>query len=218
MPICMVIGAQPASIVYCDNAGQLTAPGTQSNWVFAGTSIGAVASDRLVIVIAAYINTVSTAATCTIAGVAATEVTGCAIRSTAGGSTEVQVKMFTRVVSAGTTATIVVSTGTATGCFIGVWSAYDLLSTTATDTARDYAAGTSVSLNLNVDALGVACGYGLTPNAVTWTGLTEDVDAAVAGIRNSGASVASTAGATPLTVTVNTSPGTGATMCAASFR
>ncbi len=217
MVMCMVIGGRPASITNTDNAGSLTAPATQTSWTFTGTSIGTASADRLVIVAVAYINTAATSATCTIAGGSATEITGCAIRSTGGGSTEIQFKMFRRVVASGTTATIVVNTGTATGCFIGVWSAYDLRSTTEVDTSRDEAAGTSVVLDLNVSAGGVACGYAVVPNAVTWTGLTEDFDTVVS-IRHTGASKAQSLTASPLTARINTSPGTAGIGCAASFR
>lgn len=214
MPICMIIGAPPASIVYGTNTGSLTAPTTNTSWSFPGCSIGPAANDRLVIVGTFYLNTATTAASCTIGGIAATEVTGCHIRS----ASDIEIRLFKAVVPTGTTATVVVNTGTATGCFIGVWSAYDLISTTAVDSSvHAPAAGTTVILDLNVSAGGVVCAMGITPNAVSWTGLTQDYDR-INSVWQSGASDAFTGAATPQTVRVNTAPGTGAVMCAVSFR
>lgn len=216
-PICMVIGATPASIVYNTNNGRFTGPTTNTSWSFSLTPIGTATATRLVIVGAFYINTAASAATCTIGGISATEITACHIRTATGSGTETELRLFAATVPTGTSATVVVNTGTATGCWIGVWSAYDLISTTAVDTAKQAPAGTTVTLDLNVSAGGVACGMGLTPNAVTWTGFAEDFDR-INTVWTSGGSVESAAGATPMTVRVATSPGTGSVMCAASFR
>ena len=127
--------------------------------------------------------------------------------------------MFARTVTSGTTASIVVNTGSASGCWIGVWSAYYLRSNTAVDAAAYYASGTTNILDLNVSARGVACGFGIMPNAVAWTGMTEEHDAITAGVWMTGATyTAGASGSSPRTVRINTSPGAGATANAASFR
>lgn len=212
---CVIVGGRLPEIAFQTITGSLTA---DTSYTFASQPIGAAHASRLVIVAVAYINSSASSATCTIAGGSATEVSGAGIRSSSGGSTEVQVKMFARTVASGTTASIVVNTGTADGCWIGVWSAYYLRSATAVDAESYYASGTTNILDLDVSARGVACGFGLMPNAVAWTGMTEEHDAITAGVWVSGATYTAGAAESPRTVRINTSPGAGATACAASFR
>lgn len=212
---CVIVGGRLPEIAFQTITGSLTA---DTSYTFSSQPIGAAHASRLVIVAVAYINSSASSATCTIAGGSATEVSGAGIRSSSGGSTEVQVKMFARTVASGTTASIVVNTGTADGCWIGVWSAYYLRSATAVDAESYYASGTTNILDLDVSARGVACGFGLMPNAVAWTGMTEEHDAITAGVWVSGATYTAGAAESPRTVRINTSPGAGATACAASFR
>lgn len=213
---CVIIGGRLPEIYFRTLTGTFA---TDTSYTFSSQPIGAAHASRLVIVAVAYINSSASSATCTIAGGAATEVSGAGIRSSSGGSTEVQVKMFARTVTSGTTASIVVSTGSASGCWIGVWSAYYLRSATAVDAAAYYASGTTNILDLNVSSRGVACGFGLMPNAVAWTGMTEEHDAITAGVWMTGATyTAGASGSSPRTVRINTSPGAGATANAASFR
>ncbi len=211
---CVIIGGRLPEIYFRTLTGTFA---TDTSYTFSSQPIGTAHDSRLVIVAVAYINSTPTAATCTIAGGAATEITGAAIRSSSGGSTEIQVKMFARTVTSGTTASIVVSTA-ADGCWIGVWTAYYLRSATAVDSEGTYASGTTNNLDLNVSARGVACGFGLMPNAVSWTGMTEEHDAITAGLWMTGATYTAGAAETPRTVRINTSPGTGSTACSASFR
>ena len=212
---CVIVGGRLPEIAFQTITGSLT---SDTSYTFSSQPIGTAHNSRLVIVAVAYINSSASSATCTIAGGAATEVSGAGIRSSSGGSTEVQVKMFARTVTSGTTASIVVSTGSASGCWIGVWSAYYLRSATAVDAAAYYASGTTNILDLNVSSRGVACGFGLMPNAVAWTGMTEEHDAITAGVWMTGATYTAGAAESPRTVRINTSPGAGATACAASFR
>lgn len=218
MGIFAVVGGKLASIAYTADTYSFTSPTTNTSWTFSGVSIGTATANRLVIVGVSYVNTAANTATVTIGGITATEVSGCAVRSAAGGSVEFQGSVFAAVVPTGSTATIVVNTGTATGCWIGVWAAYDLVSTTAVAGSHHWATGTStVVLDLNVSPGGVACAMGITPNAVTWTGLTEDYDK-ISGPWTSGASGASQPGGSPLAVRVNCGSGSDALMCAVSFR
>ncbi len=212
---CVIVGGRLPEIAFQTITGSLT---SDTSYTFSSQPIGAAHDSRLVIVAVAYINSSASSATCTIAGSSATEVSGAGIRSSSGGSTEVQVKMFARTVTSGTTASIVVSTGSADGCWIGVWSAYYLRSATAVDAAAYYASGTTNILDLDVSARGVACGFGLMPNAVAWTGMTEEHDAITAGLWMTGATYTAGAAETPRTVRINTSPGSGSTACSASFR
>ncbi|MBK8467835.1 MAG: hypothetical protein IPL32_18645 [Chloracidobacterium sp.] len=213
--MCMVIsGSGAASIVYTDDDYSFTAPATNTSWTFSGVNIGTASATRLVIVGVFYVNATPNTATCTIAGVAGTSAVH--TRSTGGTADETEAMIFTASVASGTTATITVNTGTAKGCWIGVWSAYDLTSTTPVDTSVAPSSGTTITLDLDVSPGGVACGMGITPAASTWTGFTEDYDK-ISGVWTSGASVASSSGATPLTVRATTTSA-GATMCAASFR
>lgn len=213
--IVMMSSGRLPEIAFQTITGSLT---SASSYTFSSQPIGAAHNSRLVIVAVAYINSSASSATCTIAGSSATEVSGAGIRSSSGGSTEVQVKMFARTVTSGTTASIVVSTGSADGCWIGVWSAYYLRSATRVDSAAYYASGTTNILDLNVSSRGVACGFGLMPNAVSWTGMTEEHDAITAGVWMTGATYTAGAAESPRTVRINTSPGAGATANAASFR
>ena len=212
---CVIIGGRLPEIAFQTITGSLT---SDTSYTFSSQPIGTAHNSRLVIVAVAYINSSASSATCTIAGSSATEVSGAGIRSSSGGSTEVQVKMFARTVTSGTTASIVVSTGSADGCWIGVWSAYYLRSATAVDAEAYYASGSTNILDLDVSSRGVACGFGLMPNAVAWTGMTEEHDAITAGVWMTGATYTAGAAESPRTVRINTSPGAGATACAASFR
>lgn len=212
---CVIVGGRLPEIAFQTLTGSFT---TDTSYTFSSQPIGAAHASRLVIVAVAYINSSASSATCTIAGGAATEVSGAGIRSSSGGSTEVQVKLFTRVVASGTTASIVVNTGSASGCWIGVWSAYYLRSATSVDAESYYTSGTTNILDLDVSARGVACGFGLMPNAVAWTGMTEEHDAITAGVWMTGATYTAGAAESPRTVRINTSPGAGSTACAASFR
>ena len=213
--IVMMSSGRLPEIAFQTITGSLTA---DTSYTFSSQPIGAAHNSRLVIVAVAYINSSASSATCTIAGGSATEISGAAIRSSSGASVESQIKMFTRTVASGTTAGIVVNTGTADGCWIGVWTAYYLRSATAVDAEAYYASGTTNILDLDVSSRSVACGFGIMPNAVAWTGMTEEHDAITGGVWMTGATYTAGAAESPRTVRINTSPGAGATACAASFR
>jgi len=215
---CVIVGGRLPEIAFQTVTGSITA---ETSYTFSSQPIGTAHTSRRVIVSVIYFNSAPSSATCTIAGVSAAEVGGAAIRSSAGGSgNEFQMKMFIATVASGTTASIVVNTGPALGCWIAVWSAYYLQSATAVDAEAYFATGTTNILDLNVSADGVACGFGAMFNAVSWTGMTEDFEDVVAGFGHWRTAATYSAGAaeSPRTVRINTNPGVNSTANAASFR
>lgn len=220
MLFCSVISGKAPSRAYTANDGQF--PGVDTTtFTFTSKAIGTADPTRLVIVGLSYIDTAARTATVTVGGTSATEIAACANRTTSGGSTEVEVRFFAVSVATGTTANIVVtiSGAGARGCYIGVWAAYDLLSTTAVATSTSTSGTSSISLNLNVSDSGLVFGYTFFNAAVTWTGLTEDFDAAIAGLRHSGASYNAGAAESPRTVScAYTGAGSGCIGSAVSYR
>ena len=208
---CVIIDGRLPEIAFQTLTGSFT---TDTSYTFSSQPIGTAHSSRIVIVAVAYINSSPASASVTVGGTAATEIAGCAKRTTSGGSTEFQIKCFRVAVPSGTTASIVVTTS-ATGCWIGVWSAYYLRSATPVDATAHEPSSGAVILDLNTSARGVGCGFGVTSSNVTWTGATEDHDAITAGIWMTGAHFAQdgSAGA-PRTVRISS----GGIGCSVSFR
>lgn len=91
---CVIIGGRLPEIAFQTITGSLT---SDTSYTFSSQPIGTAHNSRLVIVAVAYINSSASSATCTIAGGAATEISGAGIRSSSGGSTEVQVKMLSLI-------------------------------------------------------------------------------------------------------------------------
>ena len=206
------------SIAYCTNDIQFPNVNT-TVWTFTGKAIGTAAADRLVIVSTWVIKPGATTRTWTasIGGVSATEFAGAHVSTSTGASTDVEIRMFAATVASGTTANIVITTsGSTTGCAIGVWSAYNLASTTPVAAVASIAMPRALSLN--VSAAGVACGLSFHNVSSTWTGMTEDFDNQIAGLQHSGASYTATSAQSPLSVTVTPSSGTGGVGNAVSFR
>ncbi len=213
MPRCVVIDAIPASIVFTDRAGSLA---SLTTYTFAGLAIGSVTATRRIVVSVQATTAALAAISVTVGGISATEVTGCSGYQSGEGWT---IRMFIAEVPTGTTASIVVTvTGGATGCRLGAWALYDLLSSVPTASAVDVT--DPVSMAVNVDAGGVAVAFAVSRFAMTWTGLTEDFDAVVASGQISGASLSFEAAQVPLTVTCSKTAGGSATFVAntASFR
>ena len=155
---------------------------TVNRWpyTFSGVNIGAAASDRFVIICctsdrqAAGQNTSS----CTIGGVGATR-----LISTAGNNGWHHYTMWGATVTSGTTATVTLNQSQASNnMVISSYSAYNLSSTTPTQTKTDlafsgYTLSTSVSIPGGGFAISTACGG--TSSVVSWSwsaGATEDDD------------------------------------------
>jgi hypothetical protein len=138
----------------------------------------------------------------TVNGVAATNVVTNAIET---GST-IQTGIFIIDNPTGVTADIVVTfSEIITQCGIAVWAAYDLVSSTPTDTAQQFqTASANIDLSLDVQAGGVAVGMSGAGGAAAvcaWAGLVEqfDADAPTEAFSYSGAGYTAVAGQTPLT-------------------
>lgn len=206
------------SIAYCTNDIQF--PNTATTvWTFTGKAIGTATTDRLVIVSTWVIKPGGTSRTwtVTIGGTAATEIAGTNASTSSGGTADSETRMFAATVPSGTTANIVVTTSASTtGCAIGIWSAYNLASTTPV--AAVASTTTPRNLSLNVSAAGVACGLSFHNVSSSWTGMTEDFDNVIAGLQHSGGSYTATTAQSPLSVTVTPSSGIGGVGNAVSFR
>lgn len=159
-------------------------------------------------------------ASVTVGGAAATEV----IDSANTGST-VQTAIYIIDNPSGTTANIVVTLSEAgNGCGIAVWAAYDLSSSTATDTATQFqSTAANIVLSLDISAGGVAVGIASTMDNAstgTWTGLTERAEEIVGADDHmfSPADTTSAGGAAPLTVGADWSLAADSIGVSASFR
>jgi hypothetical protein len=154
---------------------------------------------------------------CTLGGIAACHLVnqGHAV----GGSGSAAVELWIAAVPTGTTATVAFNTShTCIRAGASVWAVYDLISTTATDTAP----GTGDPIALNVDttvgSLVFAAAMGASAagtTTATWTGLTENGDTTVEAVQT-GITAASATTETPRTMSVNfsTTIGVGAGVCA----
>lgn len=201
-----------ALLVYCDQA-VLTADGAL--FTFTSRSIGIASSSRYVVV-GVY---TATTAGANISGVTIGGVNAPLITGTNTSTTNTRVAFYGLLVPAGTTATIEVTTSaTSANCGIGIWSLYNLQSTTPVDAD----VGTT-SVTSTTSTGGVAIGFGGNASAVattTWGGLTEDFDTTVEagnGASYTGASLSIIAGSS-LAVTANRSAGTQTTLTVVSFR
>lgn len=149
-----------------------------STYTFSNHDVGQPSPYRWVLVgIQSGHSAARTISSVTIGGVAATQV-----GFNASADDTILTAFYIALVPAGTTATIVVVfSGSAVRCRVGVWTIIGLLSATATDTASDDTDSSGVvSDTLDVQAGG--CAFGLysylstgTPTAA-WAGLTEQFD------------------------------------------
>lgn len=180
----------PASIV----AGGTLAAVFNSTISWSNVSIGPADASRYVVVGLGRVQSAGAAAptSMTIGGVAATRI-GFSQGTNAG------ICFFIAPVPTGTTATVVLVNGsnaTATG---GVWAVYDLLSPTPT-TAMIYDSSSPYSQAITVQPGGVAFGmacWSSGKRSTTWTGFTKTFEeTSNTQSTSSGASFASTAGAT----------------------
>lgn len=187
-----IIGGQGIpTLVYTATDGY---NGPNANRTFAGVAIGAVPTkgDRLVIV-AVLRSSTGVTTSVTIGGVSATQVVAYDLSTNHG-------YLYAAVVNTGTTADIVVnSDDNTTTLQIGVWAAYDLRSTTATDTdsGGDSVDSDGPQLSATVEGRGIAimAAWGATA-ASGWNQLSEDFDETREATRWAGASASDLAAGT----------------------
>lgn len=138
----------------------------------------------------------------------------------ANGSTRVGIVISSVPVPTGTPTVIVNFSGTAQCCGVGCFGIFDIISTTATDTAATNTdnSGQSIDVNAGGCAIGVSSSA-LATDSVAWTNITEKYDDQIeAGVaRHSGSSVTSSTAAT-LTLTANWTTGTTVAVFYATFR
>lgn len=200
-------GGGPVVITYRANSN---ADAPASPKTYAAMAIGTAGADRYVIAgIVGLLNGVTISGV-TIGGVAAVQQT---TRVDASGY---KAEIWTALVPTGTTADVIVtfSGGTATNMDVVTCSMTGTSTGTATNTYGDTDDSNPLTASINIPANGGA--FGITGNnsgtAVTWTNLTEDVDALdVGGRRVSSASRNDTVAQTGLAVSVT---GTGTSILA----
>lgn len=104
-------------------------------------------------------------------------------------------------VPTGTTASVVVTMANLQSRMgIGVWAAYDLTSSTPTDTATSTADPASLNLDLVAGDIAVAAVFNNTNGTATWTGATERFDAIIDGAQYSGADFSAVSDEAPRTI------------------
>jgi hypothetical protein len=159
-------------------------------YTFSSVALGDEAADRCIVVGTGGTDTDTTAdpfTSVTVAGVTATRLhfqQGLNGTDTA----DVSCALYIAEVPTGTTGDIVVTYSNAQlRCGIGWYSAYGLLSTTATDTGDSTADPPSTTIDVEAGGLlfGYVQAYPGGSSGFTWTGITEDFDAAVEGTGNS---------------------------------
>lgn len=209
-------GAADAECTFVAATGNTT---NQSSYTFSGHAIGTASSDRHVIVITILQQSGGGAPitpTVTVAGQSCTSV------ATAVPATAERVNIFITdsPVTTGTTADIVVNEGsTQHGCYIGVYAATGLNSTTPTDTIEDNS--DPLSGTIDCDAGGFIVGVGQTASngaSFTWAGITEDFDGDFDVFEPTGAHGNFASAQTGLTVSLTPTAFTRALMAVASFR
>ena len=204
-------GVSPATVSKTDNALDTS---DATTYTFTSKAFGAAATGRLVVVA---LQTLST-----IGGISAT-IIGTATAN--NGSVFISTALAYAVVPTGTTATVAATWSTSTfRCYLGVWSAYGVSSSTPTTSATS-AANPSVMSSINVSAGGIAIGasnifdVGGT-GTFTWTNLTKDYDADGEGSNEqySGASAAFASAQTGISITATPSAADRCCGIAASWR
>lgn len=201
-----------------------TTGGTGTSSTYTNAAIGTAAVGRRVIVgiTSGKATGAYTITGVTIGGNAAAQVK---TETASGGGATVVTDIWILQVDTGTTATIVVSySASVTAAAVSVWAAYDLTSSTATDTGNSTA--NPMTDTLNISAGGVAVGMlsnfasGGLPSH-TWVGLSERVDlAAAVGAFEAYSSADGTfaAAQTGLTITATPTAQSAGALVMASFR
>lgn len=166
-----------------------------NSFTFTNVNLGYADPTRLIVVgVNYYENDTSVALNSVIiaGGTATSRVTGS--EGVPGGSGSfIYANISTRSVAAGTTASITVnfSRSINRGCSIGVWSIYNLQSSTPVATASDGVTSGAASISFTTQAEDIIVGVltgAQSSGATTWTGLTEDYDTSLNNLTRSGAS------------------------------
>lgn len=148
-----------------------------ANYSFAAEGIGTAAADRFVVVgFVARCATARSVSSVTIAGNATTQLV-----QVDAGSSDMHAGLYGLLVTSGTTATIAVNfSGTCNRLGLGVWTINGLASQTPSDTMTDSGSDPATG-TIDVQAGGciIAIATTLANTTTTWTGVTEDYDAAV---------------------------------------
>lgn len=202
-PFPWIVPRSAASVTYTDSEYQDSA---STVYTFTGKAIGTAGGHRVIVVGVAGASTTSrTISSVTVGGIAATQIV---FAEDLGNSLYTPAGLFIARVPTGTTANVVVTwSGGQSRCGVGVWAVYNLDSIAATGTNSSLVSPSS--LNLTIPPGGVAIGMfsGYDNNsfsAHTWVGLTKNFDLATVAtnqVGDSGASLASAAGAVNLTIT-----------------
>lgn len=203
----------PPSISYRDAPGSAS---DLSTYTFSGVSIGTAGTNRHVIVgIMSLDNSLG------LTGISSVTVGGVST-STESASNAADGSFAALVIAAvptGTTADIVVNmTTTQARLRIGVWAAYDLVSPTAAATAQSVADPATLSLNVQLGDIVVACGFNNTTSTASWTGATERFDSSLEGTNESGADHTATSAESPRTITLDWSSPNRRNAVAAAWR
>jgi hypothetical protein len=163
-------GGGVAEISLVDNAID---SGSATTYTFSGKTLGAAASDRIIVVGTFSTNAVKTVSAVTIGGVSAAQVVAA---TNSGGE---QCALWQAAVPTGTTGDIVVTwSGAEVGCGIGVWRIVG--ATSAAHASSGVSGASPLSSTLDIPANGVAIAYSGAASSnrtAAWTGLTEGFDA-----------------------------------------
>jgi hypothetical protein len=195
----------------------------QKIFTFAGKSFGTETPDRVMAVSVELTGglTTTTLTSVTIGGVAATKLVAA---SASGGFQEIWGTPKTQDAGpTGTSGNIVVtsaSTANSLNCAIEVYAIKGAASATPDHTAPDTSSPLSVTIDVPANGVAIAGARGVsTPGNASWTGLTEDVDAAVDGgvSASTSASAEFTTAQTGLTVSVSFAAGTATGLAVASW-
>lgn len=187
----------PASIAY---QGTNTNTSSLTSYSYASEPLGIATDSRVVIVGLGTRGAGQLASSVTVAGISATKIIAQTDPSVLNSA-----EIWAAIVhaSAGTTGTIAVNYSSAPPRnAIAIYAAYNLLNSgSATQTGSSSAASPSVSLLPPPHGIGLAFLYGGAAVTVTWTGLTEDVDAQIASQNYSAASGVYQTATSPVTAT-----------------
>lgn len=154
--------------------GSNASTGNQNVYTFADQSIGAAASDRLVVIVVAV-----SGGNGSILSVTAD---GNSMSSTrTSGSSSPQITMRQLTITTGTTADIEVTVGTfgAARCSIDIFTITGLSSTTAGATDADTADPISLSVSTSASGVAIAGAMTVTNTTATWANMTEQSDRSV---------------------------------------
>lgn len=166
----------PISFQYQTTTGS---DSNSSSYTFSNVAIGTAAADRYVVVVATVAQGTGGLLTIDTVSIAGTNGTISVNQRDGTNSASCNAAIASRLVTTGTTATIVVGlSSSARSCYISVYNVYGLTSATATNTYSSTTDPLSFS-NVNFDAGGFIVSGGIqrgVSSTSTWTELTENYD------------------------------------------